>query len=232
MASARRAGRRSPGPLEDFRQEEHGHVAAHAVAPCGDAVELAEHGVLQRRVAVVQLQRIGPAGEVRVAAVGEDAVAAGRDHPVCSSGAARPARSRSRRRRNVGVLIHPGVVGRDVVGHEVEDEPQPALARGARAGGRGHRRRRSRRGPCSRGPRSQEPETSSWKSGRTRRTRPPAGIGARDARAASPVCQTPRNQTRSKPVAGKPVQLRIGDVVQRRRPAEPADELRTGGRAC
>ena len=66
---ARTAGRDAPGALEDVRQDEHGHVAAHAVALPGDPEQLAEHRLLRGRVAVVELQRVGPAGEVRVAPV-------------------------------------------------------------------------------------------------------------------------------------------------------------------
>ena len=65
----------APGALEDFGQDEHRHVAAHAVALPRDALQLAEQRVLQRGIAVVELQRVGPAREVRVAPVGEDAFA-------------------------------------------------------------------------------------------------------------------------------------------------------------
>ena len=46
----------APGPLEDFRQNQHGHVAAHAVALAGDFHQLADHGFLRGRVAVIELQ--------------------------------------------------------------------------------------------------------------------------------------------------------------------------------
>ena len=48
--------------------------------------ELAEHRLLQRRIAVVQLQRVGPAGEVGIAPVREDARAGRR--PTDGSAAA------------------------------------------------------------------------------------------------------------------------------------------------
>ena len=38
-----------------------------------DRAELGEHRLREAAVAVVELERVGPAGEVRVAAVGEDA---------------------------------------------------------------------------------------------------------------------------------------------------------------
>ena len=77
-ARPERRRRDPPRPLEDLGQHQHRHVAAHAVALARDPPKLAEQRVLQRRVPVVQLQRVGPAGEVRVAAVGQDAASAGR----------------------------------------------------------------------------------------------------------------------------------------------------------
>src|SRR5437016_4575609 len=66
-----RLGPDGPGSLEDLRQDQHGHVAAHAVALPGDAHELLDHRVLKRRVAVVELQGVGPTGKVRFAQVRE-----------------------------------------------------------------------------------------------------------------------------------------------------------------
>jgi hypothetical protein len=63
-----------PCPLEDFRQNQHRHIATDAIALACDPLELANQGVLQRRIPVIQLQGVGPAGEVRIAAVGEDAL--------------------------------------------------------------------------------------------------------------------------------------------------------------
>ena len=64
-----------PGPLEDVGQDEHGHVAAHPVTLSGDLQQLADHRLLRGRIAVVELQRVRPAGEVRVAPIGQDQVA-------------------------------------------------------------------------------------------------------------------------------------------------------------
>ncbi len=61
----------APRAFEHLGQDQHRHVAAHAVALSGDSLQFADHRLLQFRVAVVELQRIGPAVEVRVAAVGE-----------------------------------------------------------------------------------------------------------------------------------------------------------------
>ena len=60
---------------KDVGQHQHGHVAAHAVALPGDLPQLADHRLLRGRVAVVELQRVGPAGEVRIAAMGQQQVA-------------------------------------------------------------------------------------------------------------------------------------------------------------
>ena len=61
----------APGPFKDFRQDKHGHIAAHAVAlPC-DLQELADHRFLRGRVAVVELQGVRPAREIRIAAVSQ-----------------------------------------------------------------------------------------------------------------------------------------------------------------
>ena len=60
----------APGPFKDLGQDKHGHIAAYAVAlPC-DLQELADHRFLHGRVAVVELQGVRPAREIRIAAVG------------------------------------------------------------------------------------------------------------------------------------------------------------------
>src|SRR5499433_3401663 len=64
-----------PGPLEDVRQDEHGHVAADAVALASNPEQLADHRLLRGRIAVVELQRVRPAVEVRVTAIGDDSLA-------------------------------------------------------------------------------------------------------------------------------------------------------------
>ena len=61
----------APSAFEHVGQDQHGHVAAHAVALPGDSLQLADHRLLQFRVAVVELQGVGPALKVRVPAVGE-----------------------------------------------------------------------------------------------------------------------------------------------------------------
>src|SRR5205823_2048090 len=65
----------APGSLEDFGQDEHRHVAPDAIALAGDFQELAFHRLLSGQVGVVKLQRILPAGKVRIAAVGKNEIA-------------------------------------------------------------------------------------------------------------------------------------------------------------
>ena len=93
----------------------------------GDAQEFTEQGVLQRRVAVVQLQRVGPPGEVRVAAV--------RKNPVAGRGLETPVVLRFGRQLLLTALdeelrmrADPVVIGCHVVRNEVEHEPQAARA--------------------------------------------------------------------------------------------------------
>ena len=113
----------TPGPLEDLRQDEHGHVAADAVALPGDLQELRDHRLLSGRMTVVKLQCVRPAVEVRVPAMGEQQVAPRPLH-------ARVVLWRSRQIRFcpgdvvLGVVLHPGVIQAGVVGDEVEHQPQ------------------------------------------------------------------------------------------------------------
>ena len=65
----------APGSLEDFGQDQHRHVAADAVALPGDPHQFADHRFLHGGVGVVELQRVGPAGEIRITAVGQDQIA-------------------------------------------------------------------------------------------------------------------------------------------------------------
>ena len=111
----------SPRSLEDLRQDEHRHVAADAIALVGDPLELSEHRLLERGVAVVQLQCVGPAVEVRVAPVRQDARPLARLHATvvlrrCGELLLRAGHE------EVRVIGDPGVVRRHVVRDEVEDK--------------------------------------------------------------------------------------------------------------
>ncbi len=118
-----REGAVAPRPPEYVRQDEHRHVAPHAVAALGNTRKLAPHRFPEPAVPIVQLESIGPTREVGVAAAGEDPLArAGRADPV--GRLAREVRLRPRD-EVLGVGGHPGVVRADVIRHEVEEEPEP-----------------------------------------------------------------------------------------------------------
>ncbi len=70
-----RNGKPGPGLGEDFGKNEHGHVAADAIATVGDGVEHFEHFGVGLGTAVIELDGIGPSREVWVFAVGEEAEA-------------------------------------------------------------------------------------------------------------------------------------------------------------
>ena len=116
----------TPGALEDVGQDEHGHVAPHAVALHGDLQKLAAHGVLRCRIAVIELQRVGLAAAVRIASV--------REHPV--DAAYTKTRVVLRRLRQVGlgageevlrVCFDPRMIRRHVVGDKIEHQSQAAI---------------------------------------------------------------------------------------------------------
>ena len=110
--------------------------------------QLADHRLTQSGMAVIQLERVGPAGEVRVAAVGQDR------------------RTAAGRQPNVVVRLA-GQVGFRCRGCSIRDGPGPRGGRGrcgwarnrasgagraaaaARASGPGRRRRRSPCGRCT-----------------------------------------------------------------------------------
>ncbi len=99
--------------------------------------QLADHRFLRGRVAVVELQGVGPAGEVGIAPVGQEQIAALALDPgvvLRRSGQVelRPGDE------ILGVVFDPGVIEPRVVGDEIEHQPQAALAEPlAQAGQRG-----------------------------------------------------------------------------------------------
>ena len=140
----------APGARDHVGQQQHRHVAADAVAAFGDrAAARPVMRLAQAGVAVVELERVRPAGEVGIAAVGQDRAGPvpRRRHARRSSAARGPGRPRCRRCSTPGARSTQGWSRRRVVGHEVEQQleaaPRQPLAQAARA----RRRRRSRRGP-------------------------------------------------------------------------------------
>ena len=200
--AARRVGPDAPGAFEHVGQDQHRHVAADAVALPGDSLQLADHRLLQVRVAVVELQRVGPAGEVRIAAVGEH------QRPVFrltrSSSAAQRARSVLAAMDEVlRMLFDPGMIEAHVIRHKIEHQLQAALAQPRRAAGPAPRRRPDRDARCSL---DREPRTGDvlvLEVGQRCGFAPPLGIAREIACAAGPVCQTLRSQTQSKPSAAR-----------------------------
>ena len=94
--------------------------------PC-DPEEFADQGVLQRRVPIVQLQRVGPPGEIRVPAVGENPFpGSGLEAPVVLGFGRQPLLGPGD--EEVRVLPDPVVVGRHMVRDEIEEELQAAPA--------------------------------------------------------------------------------------------------------
>ena len=118
------SGAAAPGALEDVVQHEHGHVAADAVALSGDLRDRLDHRLPEPRLKGVELEHIGPRREVGIPAAGEHL-------------SSRLDEGRRIVPRIVGVPLNevfgmfadPGVVRRHMVGNEVEDQPQAALAR-------------------------------------------------------------------------------------------------------
>ena len=112
--------------LEHVGQDQHGHVAAHAIALPGDSLQLADHRLLQFRVAVVELQGVGPALKVRVAAVGEHQRAVFRLHATVVPRCARQV-TLAAVDKVVRVLVDPRVIRGHVVRDEVEHQLQSAF---------------------------------------------------------------------------------------------------------
>ena len=201
-AGPERLGRPAPGPLEHIRQHEHGHVAAHAVALPGDAQQFPDHRLLKRRIGVVELQRVRPAREVRVAPVREDPVARGAGDP------------REVRRRQgevllraadevLGVLVDPGMVQGHVIGHEVEHQPEAARPQPLAEPGEGRVASQGvRHGVPGDGESGAGDVVLRASRGGSPRTPCATRRFARDTRRpAGPVCHTLNNQTQSKPCA-------------------------------
>ena len=115
----------APGALEHLGQGEHRHVAAHAVALAGDLQQFPDHGFLRGGVAVVELQGVRPAGEVRIAAMGQEQVPL---LPLDPGVVLRlPAQALLRPRDKVlRVALHPGVIQPHVIRDEVEHQLQAA----------------------------------------------------------------------------------------------------------
>ena len=124
------AGPFAPRAREDVVQHQHRHVAAHAVGLLGDVDQRVGRGLAQAGRERVELGDVRPRREVRVAAAGDDGVADREEARRLAGEVVGGALDEV-----LGMVDEPGVVGGDVVGHEVDEQPHPAL--GQRGPGRG-----------------------------------------------------------------------------------------------
>ena len=225
-ARPERGGGDAPGLLEHLRQDEHRHVAADAVALARDALELAEHRLLQGRVAVVQLERVRPAVEVGIAPVSKDARALLRLGAAVVLGLRGELLFRSRD-EEVRVLDHPAVVRRHVVRDEVEDEAQATTLEA----------------PAETGERLVpaevlvDPVVPDGEAGAGNVLLAevgkdavvlgePLGVRPRDAPCGLAGLPDAEEPDEVEPVRGQPVELRVGDVVERRLSPQRGREFR------
>ena len=208
-----RLRRLAPGPLEHVGQDEHGHVAAHPVAAVRHPGQLAAASPpaapdWRSRAAACPASRrnTGPARR------------RGPTRPPCagSSGAGGPGRTRVPEHVVVGMLGHPGVVGSSVVGHEVEDQPEPSLMQAGPEAGegvvaaerRGDTRTRSRRSTSRR----YRPRCRSGSARRNSSRQPRVAPGYGPAGVAGPPNAKQVDELEA--VRGDTVEIGIGDVVQ------------------
>ena len=216
----------APGPLEDLRQDEHGHVAAHAVALPGDPQQLADHRLLRGRIAVVELQRVRPAGEVRVAAVGQDATAPWAIDPAVVLRARARAAPRCRGRSSRGAPRprgDPGPCGwgRSRACSRRPRAPEPLAQPG--------QRRIAAQTGVHRVAGDREPGAGDVLLAQVRQRLlelpAPLGVGARDPLRGRPGLPDAQEPDPVETHLGQAVQLGVRNVVQRGRPAQGPGQL-------
>ena len=185
-----------------------------------------QHRLLEGRVAVVQLERVRPAVEVRVAPIRQDARPPARLHAAVVLRLRGELLLRSRH-EEVRVLGHPGVVRRHVVRDEVEDQAQ-ATALQARAE------------PGERLVPAEvlvDPVVPDGEAGaadvflaEVGEDAPvlgePLGVRPRDAPGRLAGLPDAEEPDEVEPVGGEAVELRVGDVVERRLSPQRGGELR------
>ena len=186
----------------------------------------ADHRLLRGRVAVVELKRVRPAGEVRIAAVGQEQVAPLPLHP----------RVVLRRPRQVelgpgdvvlGVVLHPGVIQAGVVGDEVEHQPQAARAEPlAQPGQRRVAAEVGMHGVAGDREAGAGDVLLAQVRQRLLELLPPLAIGARHPLPGRPGLPHAQEPDPVEPHLGQAVQLGVRHVVQRGRPAQRSGQLR------
>ena len=116
----------SPRFLENIGKNKHGHVAAHAVANLRNRYERVNHAFLQFRLTVVQLECVGPTGEVWVAPVRDDSIPI--RHPNSLIVVWRRGQVFFRARHIILRMRHdPRVIFGSMVGNKIEHQPQVSL---------------------------------------------------------------------------------------------------------
>jgi hypothetical protein len=108
----------APGLREHVGHQQHGHVAAHAVRLVGDRGEGVDGRRAQLVAEGVELDDVRPGREVGVAASGEDLAAGLQEGGGVAGQVVGGALDQA-----AGAFGQPGVVGGDVVGDVVEDQP-------------------------------------------------------------------------------------------------------------
>ena len=216
----------APGPLEDVGQDEHRHVAPHAVALPADLQQLVLHRLLRGRVAVVQLERVRPPARSRGRG---RRPGSGRPPPLHPRVVLRRPRQVELGSSNVvlGVALDPRVVQRGVIGDEVEHEPKTALPEAVAQPGQ---RRIPAEARVHRVAGDREPGAGDVVIAEVRQRLlelfPPLGILPRcplPGLSRSPDAEEPDPV---EPHAGDAVQVGVGNVVQRRGPAQRPRPLR------
>ena len=175
----------------------------------------------------------GQPAKYGIAAVGQDQRAALRLHATVVLRRARQV-ALAAVDEVVGVLVDPRMIRRHVVGDEVEHQLQAALAQPlAQAGQRRVAAEVAMHGVAGDREAGAGDVLVAQVGQRLLELAAPLRVArARSRCAAGPVCQTLSNQTQSKPSSRQPVELGVGDVVQRRAPAQRARRARSARRGC
>ena len=192
-------------------------------------LQLAEHRLLESGVAVVQLERVRPAVEVRVAPVRQDARALARLHAAvvpgrCDELLFRPGHE------EVRVLGDPGVVRRHVVRDEVEDEAQAATLQAPAEPGERLVPAEVLVDPVVPDREAGAADVFLAEVGKDAAVLgEPLGIRSRDAPGRLARLPHAEEPDEVEPVPGQPIELRVGDVVERRLSPQRGRELRESG---
>ncbi len=128
IAVGQKRGALAPCPLEHVGQNEHRHVASHTIALTGDLHQLADHRFLRGGIRVVELQGVGPSGEIRIAAIGEKKISCLAFHPGVIKRCAGKIQFRAGD-EILGMFLHPRMIQPHVIRDKIEHQSQPAVAK-------------------------------------------------------------------------------------------------------